>query len=62
LLAIISKTLKGIFEVKGGKDCKSVVLMIPFNIKPLPKKIHEIEFNNIVPAAKFELPLVNEVT
>ena len=61
MLAIISKVLKELFIESGSKDCKELVLMIPYNIKPLPWKISDIEFNNIVPAAKFELPLVSEI-
>jgi len=49
------------FWQKGSHDCKHLVLMIPVNIKPLPKRIKDIEFNNIVPAAKMELPLVQEI-
>lgn len=42
MLTIISKTLYDMFKQKGSSDCQSVVLMIPYNIKPLPWKIDEI--------------------
>lgn len=62
MLAVISKVLRQIFNEKGSETVKSVVCMIPVNVKPVPRTLESIPYDNNVGTAKFELPLIDEIS
>lgn len=61
MLAVISKAFKRIFKKNDCTKVKTLVATIPVNVKPLPRSLEEIPFDNNVGAAKFELQLLDEI-
>jgi hypothetical protein len=62
MLSVIAKVLRQIFDEKGSSNVKSVVCMIPVNVKAIPRSLEDIPYDNNVGTAKFELPLIHEIS
>lgn len=61
MLAAISTGFDNWLKKNSIKDAKKIVVSMPVNVRPLPKKIEDLKLGNHFMATRCELPLYSKI-